>query len=146
MLMGYLLAEINEGRYAESYPRILSLGAHPKICEEHMSYYTVTIEDTGESYRNSEKQTVLDGMAMLGKKGIPVGCCGGGCGVCKIEVISGSYTKKVMSREHVSVEDETSNRVLACRIWPTSDLRLRVLGKMNKNVCRTNATASEGSC
>jgi ferredoxin len=111
-----------------------------------MSYYTVTIEDTGETFRTSDKQTVLDGMAMLGKKGIPVGCCGGGCGICKIEIVSGNYTKRVMSREHVSVEDEANNRVLACRVWPTSDLRLRVLGLMNKSLCRGNVTASEGSC
>jgi hypothetical protein len=42
-----------------------------------------------------------------------------------------------MSREYVSVEDEAAGRVLACRVMPTSDIRLRVLGKMGKNVCRT---------
>jgi ferredoxin len=110
-----------------------------------MSYYTVTIEDTGESYRNSDTKTVLEGMAMLGKKGIPVGCCGGGCGICKIEIVSGSYTKKAMSREHVSAEDEANNRALACRVWPTSDLRLKVLGKMSKNLCRVDTAVIEGS-
>jgi len=111
-----------------------------------MSYYLVTIEDTGETFRASEKQTVLDGMAMLGKKGIPVGCCGGGCGICKIEIVSGSYNKRKMSRDHISEEDEANNRVLACRVWPTSDLRLKVLGKMSKNVCRENVAVSESSC
>ena len=108
-----------------------------------MNYHIITILDTGESYRSSEAKTVLDGMAALGKKGIPVGCCGGGCGVCKIEIVSGSFRKRVMSREHVSVEDEANNRVLACRIWPTSDLQLKVLGKMNKSVCRSNEAVTE---
>ncbi len=108
-----------------------------------MSYHSITLEDTGESFRSSETRTVLDGMAALGKKGIPVGCCGGGCGVCKIEIISGTYRKRVMSREHISVEDEANNRVLACRVWPTSDLRLKVLGKMSKSVCNDKAVASE---
>jgi ferredoxin len=111
-----------------------------------MGYYVITIEDTGETYRTSDKKTVLEGMAMLGRKGIPLGCCGGGCGICKIEIVSGTYTKRVMSREHVSEEDEVNHLVLACRVWPTSDLRLRVLGKMNKNLCCGNAAVSEGSC
>lgn len=97
-----------------------------------MTRYRITIEDSGESYLNPDQNTVLAGMAALGRKGIPLGCCGGGCGVCKVEILSGTYRKKAMSRVHVSVEDEAAHRVLACRVWPTSDLRLRVLGKMNR--------------
>lgn len=100
-----------------------------------MRKYRITIEDTGESYLQIEKQTVLAGMTALGRTHIPVGCHGGGCGVCKIEVTAGSYEMRVMSRAHISVEDEASDRVLACRIWPTSDLRLKVLGEMGKSVC-----------
>jgi ferredoxin len=102
-------------------------------------YYTITIEDTGEQYRCPDHRTVLEGMEALGKKGIPVGCRGGGCGVCLVEVASGNYRKQVMSREYVSLEDEAADRVLACRIWPTSDITLRVLGLMKKNVCRKTA-------
>lgn len=100
------------------------------------AYHTITIEETGETFRCPEHRTLLAGMEGLGKRGIPVGCRGGGCGVCKIEIVAGSYSKRVMSREHVSVEDEASDRVLACRVRPTSDVTLRVLGKMKKNVCR----------
>jgi len=101
-----------------------------------MTIYTVTIEDDGSSYRCSDTLTLLEGMESLGKKGIPVGCRGGGCGVCKVHVLSGSYTKRVMSREHVSEEDEAEGRVLACRVRPTSEIALRVIGQMKKNVCR----------
>ena len=101
-----------------------------------MIYFNVLIEETGESYRCSPAETLLAGMERLGKKGIPVGCRGGGCGVCKVEITSGSYVKRVMSREYVSVEDEAAGRVLACRVRPTSDITLKVLGKMAKNVCR----------
>jgi ferredoxin len=99
-------------------------------------YFNVVIEETGESYRCSPQESLLVGMERLGKKGIPVGCRGGGCGVCKVEITAGSFNKKVMSREYVSVEDEAAGRVLACRVMPTSDIRLRVLGKMCKNVCK----------
>jgi hypothetical protein len=42
-----------------------------------------------------------------------------------------------MSRAFISESDEQNNYVLACRVKPTSDLTVRVLGKMRKNVCRT---------
>lgn len=106
-----------------------------------MQYYTISIEDTGETYRCAATETLLDGMARLGKKGIPVGCRGGGCGVCKVQVIDGTFRRKVMSREHVSVEDEAAGRVLACRVLPESDIRLAVLGKMKKSVVAFGAAA-----
>lgn len=105
-----------------------------------MIYFNVLIEETGETYRCSPQETLLAGMERLGKKGIPVGCRGGGCGVCKVEITSGTYVKRVMSRDYISLEDEAAGRVLACRVRPTSDITLRVLGKMVKNVCRMPAT------
>lgn len=101
-----------------------------------MALFTVTIDDNATSYRCSDSQTLLEGMENLGKKGIPVGCRGGGCGVCKVQVLSGTYTKRVMSREHVSAEEEALGFVLACRVRPTSAMELRVIGSMKKNVCR----------
>lgn len=108
-----------------------------------MTHHTVTIEDTNETYRCDERISLLEGMETLRKKGIPVGCRGGGCGVCKIEIVEGSYSKRVMSRDHVSEEEEAQDIVLACRVKPTSDVRLRVLGKMKKNVCRVAGQVSE---
>jgi len=96
--------------------------------------HEVVIEDTGEGFQCDEKESVLAGMARLCRKGIPVGCRGGGCGVCKVQIISGSYMSCAMSRQHVSTEDESRGIVLACRIYPRSRLTLRVLGKMKKSV------------
>ncbi len=101
-----------------------------------MAHYTITITDTQESFRCLDERSVLQGMEALGKRGIPVGCRQGGCGVCKVRVLEGSYSKRVMSRAHVSAEEEAEGCVLSCRIKPTSDLRVAVLGAMKKNVCR----------
>ena len=98
--------------------------------------HKVFIEDTQEEYRCREDQHLLAGMEALGRKGIPVGCRGGGCGVCKIEITSGQYTKRVMSRDHVTAEEEARGCVLACRVKPLSDISLKVVGKMKKNVVR----------
>lgn len=108
-----------------------------------MVYHTVVIEETGESYRCSPLETLLNGMEKLGKKGIPVGCRGGGCGVCKVAIVEGTYTKRVMSRAYLTAEEEAADIVLACRVKPTSDIRLKVLGKMSKNVCRLIPAADQ---
>ncbi len=75
-------------------------------------------------------------MEQLGRKGIPVGCRGGGCGICKIEIVRGDYSCKRMSRAHISVEEEAQGVVLACRTTPQSDLDVRVLGKIQRAVMR----------
>lgn len=106
--------------------------------------YQITIEDLGVSYLCDENESILKGMARFGQKGIPVGCCGGGCGICKIAISSGEYDSKVMSRQHASAEEQARGIVLACRVFPRSDISLRVLGKMKKNVdkCANRTAAS----
>lgn len=99
-----------------------------------MAMYTVQIENLGESYPNSSEQTLLAGMERLGRSGIPVGCRGGGCGVCKVHITDGRVACKKMSRAHVTVEEQAQGFVLACRCRPLSDIRLTVVGKMKAAV------------
>jgi ferredoxin len=105
-----------------------------------MPTFDVCIEDTREHYPCTEMRSLLEGMEVLGRRGIPVGCRNGGCGVCKVFITSGTFVSRVMSRAHVSMEDERAGRVLACRVRPTSDISLTVIGKMKKSVCRTLET------
>ncbi|MFG1401830.1 2Fe-2S iron-sulfur cluster-binding protein [Xanthobacter sediminis] len=98
--------------------------------------HEIHIADTGETYLCDESETVLTGMARLGRKGIPLGCRGGGCGVCKVAVLDGRYQAGAMSRQHVSVEEEKDRHALACRIRPESPLMLKVVGALRKNTCR----------
>lgn len=98
--------------------------------------YRITILDTGETYACPGSTTVLKAMAQLGRKGIPSGCHGGGCGVCKVQVVSGDVTTLPMSRSQVSEAEEADGYALACRCYPASDVDLRVVGKMQKVVKR----------
>ncbi|WP_454875003.1 2Fe-2S iron-sulfur cluster-binding protein [Paraburkholderia xenovorans] len=99
--------------------------------------YTIRFSETGETYRCGSAETLLRGMARLGRRGIPTGCLNGGCGVCKVEVSRGCVCKiGPMSRAHVSAQEETQGVVLACRVAPRSDIELRVVGKMRKAVVR----------
>ena len=96
--------------------------------------FQIVIEDTGERFTCMADENILKAMERLRRKGIPVGCRGGGCGVCKIRVNSGAYTARKMSREHVSVDEEAGGIGLACRLLPASNLVVQVLGGMRKSV------------
>ncbi|WP_084197637.1 2Fe-2S iron-sulfur cluster binding domain-containing protein [Solimonas soli] len=105
----------------------------------------VLIRDTGETVRCTDEQSVLAGMEQLGRKGIPVGCRGGGCGVCKVRVLNGHFRTGRMSRAHVTHEEETHGYVLACRLYPQTDLELQVIGKMLRAVTSVTRQANDGS-
>lgn len=92
--------------------------------------HAVTITSTGETFHCSGEESVLAAMERLRRNGIPVGCRNGGCGVCKVEVIEGQVTRRKMSRAVVSAEEEALGQALACKIYPLSDLRIIVIGKM----------------
>jgi len=99
--------------------------------------HEILIEEIGLRYDCEEQESVLAGMVRLCRKGIPVGCRGGGCGVCKVQVTGGRYECRSMSRNHVSPEEQEHGIVLACRIAARSDLSLRVFGKMQKMVSKS---------
>ena len=101
-----------------------------------MNRHEVLIEDTGETFACREDRNLLAGMEALGRKGVPVGCRNGGCGVCKVRVTQGCFDTRVMSRAHVSADEQADGVVLACRTLPLGPLRVAVVGAMRKNVCR----------
>ena len=44
--------------------------------------FLVHIENSAETYLCASDQDLLRGMEALGRRGIPVGCRGGGCSFC----------------------------------------------------------------
>ncbi len=95
----------------------------------------VKLTQTSEVYDCMPEESILQGMARLGRRGIPLGCLNGGCGICKVAVMSGKWQKTgLMSRAHVSEDEEARGIVLACRAAPCSDVEIEVLGKMQKSV------------
>ncbi|WP_454837591.1 2Fe-2S iron-sulfur cluster-binding protein [Pseudomonas rhizophila] len=84
--------------------------------------YQVTEQYSGQTFRCKAGQSVLKAMEQQGLKCVPVGCRGGGCGFCKVAVLSGDYACGKMSRVHVPPEVLAQGEVLACRIYPLTDL------------------------
>jgi 3-phenylpropionate/trans-cinnamate dioxygenase ferredoxin reductase subunit len=94
---------------------------------------TVRIAQTDERYPCVSGESLLAGMAKLGRRGIPVGCLNGGCGVCKVRVLRGAVHKLgPISRAHVSAEEENDGYALACRVVPEGDVELEVAGRLKK--------------
>ncbi len=72
-------------------------------------------------------QTLLTAMIMAGQAAIKVGCRNGGCGVCRVKVLAGSYASEKMTRSRISEADEAAGIVLACRIKPETELTFEPL-------------------
>jgi 3-phenylpropionate/trans-cinnamate dioxygenase ferredoxin reductase subunit len=107
---------------------------------------SVQVTDTGESFRCTRDENLLRGMLRLGKRGIPVGCVNGGCGVCKVQIVQGEVLRLgPISRAHVTVEEEAQGCTLACRVAPQTDVVLTVVGRMAKPFRAGAAARGAGS-
>ena len=96
-----------------------------------MPVFEIFIEGTDRSFTCRAGQNVLQAMEQMGTQGVPVGCRGGGCGVCRVQVLgSGKYRSRKMTRAQVTMDDEQHGICLACKLIPDGDLRLRPLGKL----------------
>lgn len=94
--------------------------------------FSVLIQDCDVRFSCEAGDNLLRSMEALGRRGIPVGCRGGGCGVCKVRVVEGRFHTRKMSRACLSEQEEADGVVLACRLFAESDLSLQVVGKMVK--------------
>jgi ferredoxin len=90
--------------------------------------YVIAIANTAESYCCPVSQNLLAAMEALARKGIPVGCRGGGCGVCKVRIESGRVHTARMSRAALSAGEQA---------YPRSDLRLAAVDKLARCVERS---------
>jgi ferredoxin len=99
--------------------------------------HTISITNTAEDFRCAAAQSLLGAMEALGRKGIPVGCRGGGCGVCKVRIDAGSVHTEAMSRACVSAQEQRQGFVLACRAYPRSDLAVTAVDKLARCMQRS---------
>lgn len=97
--------------------------------------FTIAIADSQERFPCKDGQNVLLAMERLGRKGIPVGCRGGGCGVCRVQVLGGAAFRTLkMSRAQISEADEAAGICLACKLLPEADLTIRPLGLLKNKL------------
>lgn len=107
-----------------------------------MPRHQITIVHTGEVFACDEEDNVLHAAsAQLRRKDITIGCCNGGCGVCKVRVTAGRYVTQKMSRAVCCKEEEAAGCVLACKLYPRSDLTIAVEGKMVRTIVARRSTS-----
>lgn len=107
-----------------------------------MSRFNITDKTSQQTFVCGEDEYVLYAMQRIGLVCIPVGCKGGGCGVCRINIIQGKADFGRMSKAHVSAEELKSGFALACRVKPKSDLIIECAQKpkiqTNKHTIQLN--------
>jgi len=92
--------------------------------EKERKTFRITLPD-GQWFPCWSDESVLEAMRRSGPGPVSYGCFGGGCGVCAMRVVRGSYRRfHPMSRAHVTAEDEQKGIALLCCIKPLSDLAL----------------------
>ena len=85
--------------------------------------------DSGTHFLASEGESVINAVRRANPHHPMLGCRGGGCGICRVRVLAGSYSCGLMSKEYVQDNQRTQGIALACRLYPHSDLELIYLGK-----------------
>jgi ferredoxin len=98
-----------------------------------MPTHRVSITACGEQFDCAEDSNILAAMERARCHGIPVGCRNGGCGACKVMVVSGAFHAAKMNRAVVTAEEQKKGCVLACRVFPRGDLNLQVMGRVWQN-------------
>lgn len=84
--------------------------------------YNIAVINRNKEFKVQAGETMLAGLERTCCDAIDVGCRGGGCGMCKVKVLSGTYQTKRMSSRHVCGQQAAVGFALACRLLPESDL------------------------
>ena len=85
--------------------------------------FWITVQDKTR-FSCAPTERVLIAMERAGGNCIPVGCRGGGCGLCRVRVLDGDYRTGKMSDAHVTAQDGLQKFSLACQTYPLSDMRV----------------------
>lgn len=92
--------------------------------------YIITVEGSGPQFPCTESECVLAAMKRAGQGPLHYGCFGGGCGICKMQIVSGEYhVAKRMSRAHISETEQAEGILLMCCVEPRGDLILKIIDK-----------------
>lgn len=94
----------------------------------------MTMIGVEETFPCRTGQSLLDALILARRTAVKVGCRNGGCGVCRVRITQGRYESGRMTRSRISEAEEAQGIVLACRIYPGTDLAFEAMplsrGKM----------------
>lgn len=90
--------------------------------------HSIRIIDRDLTFSCRENETLLAALERNFGRDRMVGCRMGGCGICRIRIVSGRWESLPMSSDHVDESDKAEGFALACRIYPRSDIECRFVG------------------
>lgn len=112
----------------------------------------VRIEPSGFEAHLRPGEPVLEGLNRCGFTVRQVGCRRGGCGFCKLDLVSGQVTyEKVVAPTVLSEDEKAEGTCLTCRAVPDGDIALHIdiedvstkptglMKFLNAAVCGTNS-------
>lgn len=87
---------------------------------------TIIVQPSGTEIEIDPDDTVLAGLQKAGYA-YTVGCRRGGCGICKIDVLEGSFSyNRPVADTVVTEEERTDGTCLSCRAVPDVDLTIQM--------------------
>ncbi|MCY0964748.1 2Fe-2S iron-sulfur cluster-binding protein [Parathalassolituus penaei] len=98
-----------------------------KECDQAARAHQIRVVNASKGFVSREDTNLLVSMERANQSHVLVGCRGGGCGKCRIQVLEGDYQSKKMSRAHIHPGEPEQGIVLACRIFARSDLTIQPL-------------------
>src|SRR6266516_952430 len=87
--------------------------------------YTITLLPMGVALPCPQGETILSAILRSGAR-VLFGCTGGGCGVCKMRLISGYLDYGRYSTAILSEEEKRQGFFLSCQAKPVSDLTIQL--------------------
>lgn len=107
----------------------------------------IIVQPSGTEIHVSPDDTVLAGLQKAGYA-YTVGCRRGGCGICKIDVLEGSFSyNRPVADTVVTEEERTDGTCLSCRAVPDVDLTIQMrdasLRLVNPLLGKINAATRE---
>ena len=99
-------------------------GGRPHVADMSETY-TITLLPMGEALPCPQGETVLSAILRSGVR-VFFGCTGGGCGVCKMRLISGHVDYGRYSTAVLSEEERRQGFFLSCQAKPVGDLTIQL--------------------
>jgi CDP-4-dehydro-6-deoxyglucose reductase len=87
--------------------------------------YTITLSPIGDTVECRREETVLSAILRSDAK-VVFGCRGGGCGTCKMHLISGRVDLGRCSAAVLTEEEKENGAFLSCQARALSDLTIEL--------------------
>ena len=108
--------------------------APPLMLAERAAPPSAYDTDTGREMALRAGESLLAAIERHDPASPMVGCRGGGCGVCRVQLLAGRVELGKMSRRFVTIDMERERYALACRVYPQGEISYR-LAPLDPRTC-----------